>query len=497
MAEQAQLVSEKFAEADRVKASATQEAAYYRAKLSAVEAGNEIEVQRLEAVRISDLENNLNKLMTERWNQDRKINELNDSLTLQTMLCKQAEQTAEEEGKRSKETSEAHSQLTELYNDLLDKHEKLEREFRESQAQLVSQNSMLDQREAEEINLRAQVEELTDLREQHIRALEQTRMTLTTASSRATDLDAQYLRAQEMIKTLEADLAELRGEIETRATEAEAARARLTDVENSWAKSREEADSYRALTTGTLGQLLDSHKDLKADEDRLLRGHSEKLQAVEAEAQSLRMMVREANQRVDEAQSKLGEERKKIRELETDNSTLQAQLTAVRGQMSAALAETARLRKDLNTAESNARDKAKQTSDAIAKLSTLRTYLSENGIGIEEDDLRSNSKSVSREASSETISDLEAKLAERTRLHENAERELAQALRRKRDMEAQVTELSNQLDLVRSTQSPGNNSNVEERALRAEEKLESATAAYQAKLQQVEEDYNVAVNYVK
>ncbi|PPQ65782.1 hypothetical protein CVT24_011999 [Panaeolus cyanescens] len=497
MAEQARLVSEKFAEAERAKSSATQEAAYYRAKLSAAEAGNDAEVQRLESIRISELESNVNKLMTERWNQDRKINELNDSLALQTLLSKQAEQTAEEEKKRSKEAQEAHSQLAELYNDLVDKHEKLEREFRENQTQLISQNSMLEQREAEEINLRAQVEELTELREQHIRALEQTRMTLTTASSRATDLDAQYVRAQEIIKTLEADLAELRGEIETRTTEAEAARARLTDVENSWAKSREEADSYRALTTGTLGQLLDSHKDLKADEDRLLRGHSEKLQAVEAEAQSLRMLVREANQRADEAQSRLGEERKKIRELEADNTTFQAQLTAVRGQLSAALAETARLRKDLNTAENNVRDKAKQTSDAVAKLTTLRTYLAENGFAVEEDDLRSTSKSSNREGSSETLGELEAKLAERTRLHENAERELAQALRRKRDVEAQVTELSNQLDLVRSTQSPGNNSDAEERALRAEEKLESATAAYQAKLQQVEEDYNVAVNYVK
>jgi len=61
-------------------------------------------------------------------------------------------------------------------------------------------------------------------------------------------------------------LAELRGEIESRTAEVESVRARLTDVENSWAKSREEADAFRALTTGSLGELLDSHRDLKTDE---------------------------------------------------------------------------------------------------------------------------------------------------------------------------------------------------------------------------------------
>jgi len=48
------------------------------------------------------------------------------------------------------------------------------------------------------------------------------------------------------------------------------------------------------------------------------------------------------------------------------------------------------------------------------------------------------------------IAELEDKLAERTRMHENMERELAQAMSQKRDAEVQVTQLSNRLDNLRS-----------------------------------------------
>lgn len=496
MAEQAKQASERIAEAERIKGSAGQEAAYYRAKIAAMEANNEQEVTRIERVRVSELESHMSALMSERWAQDRKLGELNDSLVLQTMLSEQAEARAAEAIKRAEKTDEVHNRTAQLYNDLLDSHESLEVKFREHQDRLVSHSSLLEQREAEEVGLRSQIDELTQSREQHIRALDQARIALQASSARAVEIDMQYQRAQEQIKALETDVAELRGEVETRTAEAEAARARLTDAENSWAKSREEADAFRALTTTSLGELLDSHRDLKADEDRLLRGHSEKIQAVEAEAQSLRLMLRETAQRADDASNKLAEERKRTRDQETENSTLQSQIVVLRGQLSNALADAARLRKDLSTAENRAREKSKEVSDATAKLGMLRNYLAENGVGIDEDDIRPSSR-VNGSNSPEAISELESKLAERTRLHENSERELAQALRRKRDAEAQVTQLSSQLDRVRSSQSPSSNTDVEARAQEAEEKLEIATQDFKAQMQQLETDYNVAVNYLK
>ncbi|PPQ64520.1 hypothetical protein CVT26_002059 [Gymnopilus dilepis] len=496
MVEQARQMSERLAEAERVKTSATQEAAYYRAKIAALESSSDAEVQRMERVRLTELENHMSALMNERWAQDRKLTELNDSLALQKMLCDQMEIRAAESAKRADKMDEAHTRTAQLYNDLLEVHEKLQAKYRDNQDKLVSHSSLLEQREADEVSLRAQVEELTLSKEQHIRALEQTREALQASSARAAEVDEQYQHAQEHIKTLEADLAELRGELETRTAEAEAARARLTDVENSWAKSREEADAFRALTTTSLGELLDSHRDLKADEDRLLRGHSEKIQAVEAEAQSLRLMLREVSQRADESSSKLTEERRKNQEREVEHLALEGQMVALRGQLATAFADAARLRKELSSMESRLSEKTKELSDTAAKLSMLRSYMTEHGVGVEEDDLRPSSR-LNGAISPDVLSDLENRLAEKTRQHENSERELAHALRQKKDMEVQVNELSTRLDNARSQRSPSDSSDVDARVQEAEEKLELATQAFKGQIQQMEADYQIAVHYVK
>lgn len=503
MLQQAKQASERIAEAERAKGSAMQEAAYYRAKLAVMEAKNESEIQRMDRARLSELENHLSTLMSERWAQDRKVNELSDSVALQTMLYEQTEARCEQAVKRAEKLDEAHTRTAEMYNDLLDKHEVLEAKYRDAQDKLVSQSSVLEQREADDVSLRAQLEELMQSKEQHIRALDQARVALQAASARATEVDMSCERAQERIKLLEADVAELRGDLETRTAEVEAARARMTEVENSWAKSREEADAFRALTTTSLGELLDSHRDLKADEDRLGRGHAEKLQAVEAEAQSLRLMLREMSQRADESSSSLIEERKRGQERQVELSALQAQLVLLRGQLASALADAARLRKDMSGMENVVKDKTKEASDASAKLGMLRNYLAESGVTVDEDDefnpslTNSNSNHSSSEQQT-TIAVLEDKLAERTRMHESVERQLEKVLRQKRDTEAQVTQLSSRLDNLRSGQATATgNPEVDERLREAEQKLEVVQQAHAQKIKQLEDDYNMAVHYVK
>lgn len=498
MVEQAQQVSVRVADAERMKTTAAQEAAYYRAKLAALESSNEAEVSRLERDRLADLERHMSTLMNERWTQDRKISELTDALTLQTTLGEQAEAQASDASKRAEKLHESHERTLQRFTELQERYDSLDGRYRDHAEQLLSQTSQLEQREAEQGNLRAQVEELIHSRDQHVRALEQARVALQAASSRAEEVDVQYHRAREQIGILEADLAELRGEIEARTQEADSARVRLTDVENSWAKSREEADAFRALTTGSLGELLDSHRELKTDEDRMVRGHAEKMQAVEVEAESLRKIVKDAAQRVDESQTKLAEERRRVREHETEESHLRLQIVALRNQLSIAVADTGRLRKELANRDLDIRDKSKEATEASVKLAMLHNYLAENGVGVDDEDLRSTSRANGR-LSPAVVTDLENKLSERTRLHENAERELAQALRRTRDAEVQAGQLSKQLDHLRATQSPSGEveAEAEARVAEIERKLEETERGYKARMQQMEEDYQLAVHYVK
>ena len=497
MSEQARKTSERLAESDRIQAAAHQEAAYYRAKLAALESGDDTEISRVERDRIVDLERRTFTLLNERWTQDREFAELSDSLALQTALCGQAEARAADAIKRAEAIDDAHNRTLQRYNELQTKYATLENASRDQSQSLLTQTSLLEQQEAEEMHLRAQVDELTESRDKHMRALEQARVALQAATSRTDEVDAQHERAREKISTLESDLADLRGELESKTTEAELIRERLTDVENSFAKSREEADAFRALTTGSLGELLDAHRDLKTDEDRMSRGHAEKIQAVEAEAQSLRIMLKQAAFRLDESQNQLNEERERSRQREKDQSAVLSQLVGLRAQLSHTLANAGQTRKDATEKESALREKTREASDVTLKLSMLRSYLAEQGIAVDEGDMRSSSRAG--RGSPSVVAEMEAKLAERTRLHENAERELADAVRKQRNAESEASDLSVQLKELHSAhkQFQASESDAETRAVEAERKLEEIERGYKTRMQQMEEDYQLAVRYVR
>jgi hypothetical protein len=81
-------------------------------------------------------------------------------------------------------------------------------------------------------------------------------------------------------------------------------------------------------------------------------------------------------------------------------------------------------------------------------------------------------------------------------MHENAERELSQVVRRVRDAEAQVSQLTIQLERA-STASSRGDAAAEARALEAERKLQETEQNYEARMGQMEEDYKLAVHYVK
>ncbi|OBZ78636.1 Tip elongation aberrant protein 1 [Grifola frondosa] len=481
--ERAKDASGRVQEAERVRNSAVQEAAFYRAKLAALESSSESDIVRLNRDRIAELEKQLAVLMSGQTQRDRKVAELNDSLALQTTLLEQAEARAEDASKRADILAQSHDRDSEAHTSLLEQNAALETTVREQAEKLLAQASLIEQHDADYLKAEAQLEELMTSREQHIRALDQTRTALEAASARADEVDAQYSRAREQIAQLETDVAELRGELEARSTEIESARVRIADVENSWAKSREEADAFRA-----------------SDEDRIARGYTEKISAVQTEVTSLRDMLRDTSRRADVAQNELAQERRKVREVESEMLALRSQVVGLRTQLSLALADSGRLRKELVTRDSELLSRSKEVSAAALRLDAIRNYLAANGIVAENED---GQVLKPDDASSSRIAELEDQLTERLRLHERAERELQSVLQQKEEAEAQVDVLSTQLDRLRASQSPSrrngsdNAAAAEARVVEAERKLEETEGSYKARLQQLEEDYQLAVHYVK
>ncbi|KAI0778416.1 hypothetical protein BD413DRAFT_466819 [Trametes elegans] len=498
VSERAREASQRIQEAERVRASAVQEAAFYRAKLAAIEASSDNEIVKVERERTADLERQLAAALSGQAERDRKIKELNESLSLQTTLLEQAEARAEDASKRADTLSQSRERDSEEQTTLQERNALLETTLQEQSEKLLEQTSLAEQREADYLKAQSQLDELLHSQEQHVRALDQTRAALEAASARAIEVDAQYSRARDQIVQLEGDVAELRGELEARTTEVENARTRLADIETSWDQSRKEADAFRAAATGQLGKLLDSHLELRTDEDRLTRGFQEKENALLAEIASLRDMLKDASHRAQDAQEELSNQRRKAREAEAETLSLRSQVVGFRTQLSMALADSGRLRKDLNAKESELLAKMKEASASALRLEAMRSYLAANGIVAEDengDALRADDVTSAR------IQELEDRLAERTRAHDIAERELQTLLHQKQDADNQVEALSTQLDRIRTTQSPsrrnGGDAASDARISELEEKLEETESSYKARLAQLEEDYQLAVHYVK
>ncbi|KAJ8488304.1 hypothetical protein ONZ45_g14004 [Pleurotus djamor] len=494
LTDQAKQASDRVAEAERQRESAMHEAAYYRTKLAAFEASNDSDVAKAERERVSALETQVSNMMTERWSQDRQMSELSDALALQTRLCEDADARAADAIKRAEKLNENQTRLSQQNTTLLEANNRLEAQLREYSEKLLSQTSLLEQKLADESNVQAQLEELKLSRDQHVRALEQASAAIQATSARNEDTEAQQQRAREQITSLEADLAEIRGELETRTTEVESVRAQLREVENSWAKSREEADAFRALTTGRLGEILDSHRDLKSDEDRLVRAHMDKVQTLENEANSLRQLLSDTNIRLEDVSGQLFEERRRNRETDTEQSQLRAQIIGLRSQLYNAMHDSGSLGKDLSEKESELQEKSKLAADATLRLNMLRGYLSENGILLDED-MR---PQFNGSSASEAIADLEQRLSERTRQHEDAERELSQLSRQKAELENRLSAVTSELDSLRAnSHSSSRTHEAEARAIEIERKLEETERGYKSRMQQMEEDYQLAVHYVK
>lgn len=328
-------------------------------------------------------------------------------------------------------------------------------------------------------------------RDMHLRALEQAQSALGFAGSRAEEAEALHQQEHERSTALETEVAELRHELETRSREAEAASSRLADVENSWARSREEADALRRLTTGGLAELLDFHKDISTTQDHASRGHEEKSRAMDQESSSLRKMLREAGARHDESQSALAEHRKRTRQLEADQVAARSDIQGARASLASALAETGRVREQLALKEAEVKERSSAASELDVRLGMLRNLLSDHGIAVNDDDLRSDEG-----GSSYRLRELESKLAEKAHLHEETERELDLSRRRVEMAESKSAEMSRQLSGMSTTRSgleaggamsPSADEvkSLETRVQVAEKSLADAEVAHSTKLKEV------------
>lgn len=482
--EQSRAATDRFAEIERVRAAALQEAAFCRAKLAAYENGKPGEVSRLDSERAVDLERKIERALADQAASEKKLAGLNESLSTEGRLREQLDERMADLNQRALQAEAALERKSTEHAELLEKHNNTAAELRSATERLATLGSSHQLRNVDSPS-NAEVVELRASRDQHLRALEQTQIALEAASARADEVEEQWRRADDQLQRLQADYSDLTRELEAKNTELDSASARVRDIENKFAKSREEAVALRALPT----RYLDYHKDMRAEEERVGRVQSEKVNALQDEAESLRDLLKAANHRHEETQSDLAREKKRVRAIESEQVALRAQVSGVRSQLSQALADVARSRKELANKDDELRESSKNAMDVELRFRMFRNYLSESGIVLDEEELAASTSGGSR------LNEVEARLAERTREQEALNRQLRIAQEQSQAAEERVTALA--AELARARERRSSDDDGEARVAEAERKLAEAENTHRERLQTLEQDYRTAVVCIK
>ena len=375
---QVQVASDKALEAERLRRGALQEAAFFRAKVATLESNSTGDLARIEKERINELERQLTALHADHLAAQRELERVNGDSTASKELHSAAVQREAETLKRAEEAEEAHRQLLEEMEELQTQVKVAETSLREHSERMVSLSSTAQQRDAERESLQTQLQEAVSQRDGHLALIEQVQAAVVAAGLRTTEIEGMHEKATARISELERELAETRAEMEAQSREAETAKERMAEVENAYAKSREEADSLRNVTTSRLGELLESHKNLREDDTRAARGHQDQIRALEEESNSLRKMLKEAGQRLDAAESGVSLHRTKARTLEIEHLSLRGEMRAHRTKLLNAQTELNKY-KDLYTAkDAELRERDLAVTEIETRCNMLRNLCESN-----------------------------------------------------------------------------------------------------------------------
>ena len=247
-----------MAAAAKGRSAAIKEAAFYRAKLAALEGGNTGEAHKLDRERIDDLERRLGEALNARASVEREASEARAMVDSHTREREDAErrQLATEERASAAETSYARSlaELAELQRKL-HQHEGSSRSLTDELGQL---RAFKQQHESRGVDYDTRLRENESQIRQLMEGLEETEAALSAAHARNGEVHEIWQTTQAELADVSARNAQLQTELNACQAELQATSAKAGNLERVLASSTKEHDAMRMLATGQLAEVLRS-----------------------------------------------------------------------------------------------------------------------------------------------------------------------------------------------------------------------------------------------
>ncbi|WFD33963.1 hypothetical protein MCUN1_000791 [Malassezia cuniculi] len=483
----------RIAQQERIRVAALQEAAFYRAKLSAIEYGTSDERARLDLQRIVQLERLLSDAMRENTELDRRATLLQDHARLELRLRNSVEERLAETTKRAVAAEEAQMKAYDELSELQKQTYTTEALLRDHAARVARLTTQVAQHQSEREAYESRLAAAAKTTETHRNALIQFQDTFGTVNTRITDLERQREENMDQIASQNEQLNRLRAELQSKNSQIEQQSQRIIELESAMSTSREELQAHREATQGSLAQLLADQSDTRDVPPMHNVNSDQQIGALREEINSLRQLHNESHSANEHMALQLQQSSEIASTLQRKNNALFVEINALRTKLNSAQHDIAAAHSEEQRRIAMADNTGRELEVVQVKNAALRQLLAEAGVRVPDEETLASPEFLADRRLAEMRLELEK--------YKKAASDNAAELQNAQEQLHQMgLEWDRRMRDTRATDSASSRSELNklrQRAEEAETRLEQATAAHKERAAQLENDYQTAVQFVR
>ncbi|KAG0035138.1 Negative regulator of mitotic exit [Podila clonocystis] len=385
IATQAQSASNKVREAERVRTSALQEAAYLKAKVSALQTGEVSSLVATETARATDLEKRLAAAA--------QLSQYDTILEHERLSRESAEEREREACSRADDAQKAHTRALSELSTLHERVSSAEAEVREWEARSATSEAGLSSYQQQSTALFSQISTLKTTVDHQKKSLEKAKLAYSVANDRAEQADRNWTLSRQEMDQTQMDLANVRADMDRAQREADHWKAKSKDVEKLWAKSKSENEALRTTleeemnandlqanqhASGPNSPTITSN-DRKHDSIMAITSAS-RLAELEHELGSLRVLLKESQARAAKANKELSDTMVRISQLELTSMASRAETASAQRRLTESKDQVAMLQAQLIRKEEALEEMSREQENHEVQLGLLRGVMKENGL---------------------------------------------------------------------------------------------------------------------
>ncbi|KAF9985403.1 Negative regulator of mitotic exit [Mortierella antarctica] len=442
IATQAQIASNKVREAERIRTSALQEAAYLKAKVNALQSGEVSALISTESERAADLEKRLTSALTQLDKYEAQFVQYETILEHERLSRESAEERERDASSRAEEAQMAH---TRALNELTTLHERAsvaEASLRETVAKSASSEAGLSSYQQQSAALFSQISNLKTTVDQQKKSLGKVKMAYTVANERAEHADRLWTQSRQEMDQTQLELANVRAQSDRSQHEAEHWRTKASETELLWQRAKKDSESMRALLEEDMNaSYADSTSKERKHDSILAITSASRVAELEHELATLRQVLTDSQEATTQANKDLGDTMIRISQLEQSSMSARAEAATAQRQLKEAREKASALQAQLVRKEETVEEMVKEQENNEVQLGLLLGVMKENGLMADDLIFEALNQSAEGRVPPGTVSPLKMKIQEAENRATEAENRLGELQQTKNHQEERIQQL--------------------------------------------------------